>query len=178
MPPRAAVLALMAIIAAGAAILIGRGLLGGSAAGGPRTGAIPAVADAATRPRARGSRRLTAQTAPEQRAVLEHAFGRDPVDTAWASAATAAARSSLESHLDERSRVDSVECRRSLCMSRLTHLDEHAYRTFLQRASRHELWRGPVFIARASADGETPVKMVVFLAREGIELPIATQMNE
>jgi hypothetical protein len=110
----------------------------------------------------------------DQRAYIQTVFTRQTVDAMWSRETTAHLRGWFDDIAGSGAAVRSVDCRASLCRAEL-------FISTTQEAERvvHELlfqdpdrgWRGPMRgePERIAPNGE--ISYVVFLAKEGTELP-------
>jgi hypothetical protein len=147
-----------------------------SARAAPRSPAVGVTARAATRPAlapAQGAPSAPAEPpAPERslddqaveaiaarRDQLQTRFAAQAVDRAWASDAQRALGDDLATHATPDVRIQSVECRTSLCRVDLAPTSSEAAQGFVQSWIRHRTWTGPGFV---SGDGDA---VVVFVAR-------------
>jgi len=114
--------------------------------------------------------RLSAN-AEDYRSYLQRQFLQQALDVSWASQAKSGLDTGLGHLLDKRSSVTSIECRSSLCRVELTHQDERAYASFADVFVKSQVWKGPGFFSKQGETRGGEWIMVIFLAREGTELP-------
>jgi hypothetical protein len=114
--------------------------------------------------------RLSAN-AEDYRPYLQRQFLQQALDVSWARQAKSDLDTRLGHLLDKRSSVTSIECRASLCRVELTHQDERAYASFANAYAHAQVWKGPGFFSKQGETGRGEWIMVMFLAREGNELP-------
>src|SRR5262249_53529512 len=116
--------------------------------------------------------RLSANAA-DYRAYLQKQFLQQAPDVSWASQATGDLYTGLGPLLNERLSPTAIECRSSLCRVELTHQDELAYTHFADAFShaKSHIWKGPGFFSKRDEPPRGAWIMVMFLAREGTELP-------
>jgi len=112
---------------------------------------------------------------PEVRERFDAVFGAEAVDASWSGRAADALAKSVQALLPAGSTLRRVECRGTLCRIETLHADVDGFRTYAQDAFVHRETRVGASGFFASLVGEPapgePVVGVVYLAREGKQLP-------
>lgn len=101
--------------------------------------------------------------------VMDSEFDAEKLDTNWARSAAASLSASLSNRLGSESRLESLECRASLCRAEIVHGQESERLAFLNRSfGQPAMWPGETLAVK---DGEgTGERTVMFFAREGRHL--------
>jgi hypothetical protein len=113
-------------------------------------------------------------TEEERRVFAESAFDSEPYDAAWGRASRELLQQSVTSLLGTSGRAVAVECRSSLCRVDLEHETSDGQQEFLHQFRRSRAWRGggmAVSLGTQEAPGDGPVRLSMYLAREGRSLP-------
>jgi hypothetical protein len=103
-----------------------------------------------------------------QRQVLV-AYANEPVDPGWSRDAARTLDSTLRKHTPEGARVESLDCRTSLCEIEIEHLRPDAASTFAVDAFAG--WPGSVFVAGETRNGDD-VALTLVASREGARIPV------
>jgi hypothetical protein len=104
-----------------------------------------------------------------QRRVLK-AFAGEAVDGSWSEQAGRELEAIARGHLPDGSRLDSIECRATMCRVEVAHRHSDSHLSFLMDGFRG--WRGSIFVAGEKQErGERVVTYIA--ARRGTEPPIA-----
>jgi len=136
------------------------------------------VAAAPAPPAATPAPRRLSSDAPRYRSFLRDAFARERVDPSWSQASQQRLQVGLGKGTDTRSRLESIDCRSSLCMAELVHDGDTSYWGFVGRTVHVGLWDGPAFFSKDGSTAEGGTKMVMFFGRDGTELPDAELTDE
>jgi hypothetical protein len=97
------------------------------------------------------------------------AFVEEAPDARWSGDATRKLDAITRSNLPSGSRVNSIECRTTMCQMEVTHTDPVAHSAFLMEGFRG--WPGSIFVAgETERGGELVVSLIA--AREGTEPPL------
>lgn len=123
-------------------------------------------------------------TAQQMAAHFDEVFFTNPNrDPAWEKEAQTLAASKVRQALPQSSQLRSVECHLKMCRIETVHNDREAFKQFAQQMSRDASsrpWSGAGF-ATLMGDGKSSdgrITMVMYLAREGEELPIPAQASD
>ena len=115
-------------------------------------------------------------------AAIEASYLIERTDPGWAAEARGTVENRLAGKLPPDSRIDSIECRSTICRIRSVHPNQARSDEFLDRAvfpSEGSLWQGEVavgLVAQQPDDGA--VIMVTYLGREGYHLPAVPDDSE
>jgi hypothetical protein len=99
---------------------------------------------------------------------LEHAFGDQPTDAAWANATEAHIAQKVRAGLPH-ARVQAIECHASMCRLETIHADAAAYGQFVNESKR--LWSADAYSDEPIEGAQGQLVVVSYLAREGETLP-------
>jgi hypothetical protein len=114
-----------------------------------------------------------AVTVADQATHVESTFALQPVDSGWARATQAQLNEQLGKQLGG-SKLESLECRESLCKARLRHQNASSYSAFLDRliGNANDVWKGAIVYYRdPTSDGDRDVGTSFYFAKEGTEVP-------
>lgn len=113
----------------------------------------------------------------EVRDRLEVSFAEQRADARWSGEARHTAETRLSTVLPETSKLQSLECRTSMCRIETVHEGLESYRQFVQGAFMNpetKLWNGGFFSTELAAPVDGKLVTVSYLAREGEDLsPVA-----
>jgi hypothetical protein len=105
----------------------------------------------------------------QSQALVLAAYSGEAEDAEWSRDASRKLNTLLHSRLPGGSRVNTLECRSTMCQVEIAHTSPEAHGEFLMNGFRG--WRGSVFVAEEKQEhGELVVTL--FASREGMELPL------
>jgi hypothetical protein len=120
------------------------------------------------------ARRAPVERTEEERRVYASAiFDAEPVDTNWARATQRDLAGKLRELAGSSSRVQTVDCRNTLCRVELSHDNGEASGGFLRSFMRSHAWSGNGMAVHGEPDPKGRVTLTLYLAREGAPLPEA-----
>lgn len=106
---------------------------------------------------------------------LETVFQAERVDPAWAAGARSLAENGLAAHLPEGSRLTAIECKATVCRIESVHGGYQQASKFVRDAvsqPENRPWPGGLAAGTIAEDAATgQVTMLIFLLREGVDLP-------
>ncbi|WP_437528981.1 hypothetical protein WME79_46865 [Sorangium sp. So ce726] len=111
----------------------------------------------------------------EQKEFLELSFSAQAPDVSWSRGAAAQVDEMVRPLTDRNTRLVSTDCRATLCRVELTHTTEDAFHAFMTTAiygGGMRSWKGAGGGGLLRRDPDGTVRTVVYLAKEGAELPI------
>jgi hypothetical protein len=111
----------------------------------------------------------------EQKEFLALSFSAQAPDVGWSRGAAAQVDELIRPLTDQDTRLVSTDCRATLCRVELTHTTEEAFRAFMTTAIYGEGmrgWKGPGGGGLLRKDADGTVRTVVYLAKEGTDLPV------
>jgi hypothetical protein len=144
---------------------------------GRRDEAAQAPEDADKQPADTPERSSAAEAAPsldDQKAYLQASFSDQAPDADWSRTATKQLHEMFEPLASNDTSLRSVDCRSTLCRVELTHTTEAEYRSFMTTVMSGAMrdWKGPGGGGMLGTEPNGAVTTVLFLAREGAELPV------
>jgi hypothetical protein len=100
--------------------------------------------------------------------AVESKFVSDKQDVSWSRPAADRARTTILALLPEGSRLDSIDCRASMCRVEVTHPDERSFHQFTLAPSRalDRAWPGSSMVALLRTEPNGEVVSVSYLGRE------------
>jgi hypothetical protein len=108
--------------------------------------------------------------------TIEGSFQAEPMEADWASHAKYLAQDKLTAALGPESRIESIECRSSMCRIRSVHADPNSANQFINSKLGQDdslPWRGPFTVGVVEeAPNNGPVTLITYLGREGHHLPL------
>lgn len=113
---------------------------------------------------------------PVLRERMDQCFTQERPDPSWAAQAKQQVEASLAAVLPSSSAIRSVECRTTMCRIESTHGDREQYQRFIQDGLMNpdkQAWNGAFLALRFGEPTDGPMLAVVYVAREGEELPTA-----
>jgi hypothetical protein len=141
------------------------------------------VADPVERPRRAAGQAPDERPAPLSRVeafakiheAMDGAFEAESAEADWANHARYATLNKLGAALPADARIESVECRSSMCRIRTVHNSATSANAFINDKLMQDddmPWAGPVSVGVvAEAPNGGPVTLVTYLGREGHQLP-------
>jgi hypothetical protein len=107
----------------------------------------------------------------EQRTYLQDRFSAQSADPVWSSTARQELREDLGKLSSNDVRLQSVECRSSLCRAEFVLTSQEAGNTFLESWLRQRAWTGAGFAANDDTNPDSNRRLLLFLSRPGVALP-------
>jgi hypothetical protein len=134
---------------------------------------VPSTVDAATRHASEHRLPTRDLSAEDVRDYLKTEFQRQKQDAPWAGAAAREIKDYIVRFVTNRSHLDAIECRASICELRISHENEDDYASFLDKAFARAAfkWGGEIFITRDSTRSPGKDFMVGYFSKEGTALP-------
>jgi hypothetical protein len=114
----------------------------------------------------------------ETRDQLEASFLRQHGDVRWSGEAQRTAATRLSAILPETSKLQSLECRASMCRIETAHQGLESYQLFVRNAFMNpetKLWNGGFFTMQLDDPVNGKLVTVSYLARDGEELAIVAE---
>jgi hypothetical protein len=105
-----------------------------------------------------------------ERVRLQARFTGEPADPAWATVARQDLTADLGRVASSDVRLESIECRASLCRAELVPATAAAGGGFLQTWLHQRSWTGPGFAATDEPHADGVPHLIVFLGRPGADL--------
>lgn len=112
-------------------------------------------------------------TTEEMRDGLNVHFYEEAVDTSWSETTRRQLQTRVSGLLPAGSKLVSMECRSTMCRAEVAHPDLEAHREFIRAgfSSPAEMWRIATNVSLGEPADSAKVTSIVFLSREGRELP-------
>lgn len=101
---------------------------------------------------------------------MESSFDTEPADASWASRAATTIQAGVRSLLSEKSTIESIECRSSMCRLRSVQQDLEQYKKFVYEMVHSDACKECFFTQTGESRDGRPI-LTMYMAREGRNLP-------
>jgi hypothetical protein len=124
---------------------------------------------------ASSSKTRPAPTPQQQVSAVDHAYQQQTRDQGWANQSEPVIRANLKDIAGDKSVIDSIECRESLCKASVIHHGEDGFFSFSNGVMGKMKWQGANMFMRGKDLPSGDIESVMFFAKADMPQPETSQ---